>query len=69
MMKAYQEKADADQGQMKEIRAGQEQMMARMDTNQAKVDNDIRKIREEIQSGQAEMRSIINAWIVEMKYG
>jgi hypothetical protein len=53
---------------MKEIRAGQEQMIARMDANQAKAHDNLREIRKEIQSGQVEMRSIVNSWIADMKY-
>jgi hypothetical protein len=43
-----------------------QQMMARMDANQAKADKNLREIRKEIQSGQAEMRSRVNAWREEM---
>jgi hypothetical protein len=41
-----------------------EEMMARMDANQEKMNA---HLREEIKSGQAEMRSIVNAWIADMK--
>jgi hypothetical protein len=39
-------------------------MMARMDDNQERM---IASLREEIQSGQAEMKSIVNAWRADMK--
>jgi hypothetical protein len=58
MMKTYQE-----------IGAGQEQIMARMDANQAKADDNLWEIRKEIQSRQAEMRSIVNCWIADTKHG
>jgi hypothetical protein len=41
-------------------------MMARMDTNQERMNA---SLREKIQSGQAEMRSIVGAWIADMKDG
>jgi hypothetical protein len=55
-----------------EIRVGQEQMpflVSRIETNQAKKDVNLNEIREEIKFGQAETRSIVNAWIEDIKYG
>jgi hypothetical protein len=37
-----------------------------MNANQAKTDVNLKEIREEIQSGQAEMRSIVNVWMADM---
>jgi hypothetical protein len=39
-----------------------QQMMARMDTNQERM---IASLREEIQSGQVEMRPIVDDWIAD----
>jgi hypothetical protein len=55
-----------------EMRAGQEQIVSlpsRIEANQAKKDVNINEIGEEIKSGQAEMKSIGNAWIADMKDG
>jgi hypothetical protein len=38
-----------------------------MNANQAKMNTNLKQTREEIKSGQAEMRSIVNAWIADMK--
>jgi hypothetical protein len=71
-MKANQAKPDAHgeadrehmQQMMTKIETDQEEMMARMDANQERMNASLRR---KIQSGQAEMRSIVNAWIVDMK--
>jgi hypothetical protein len=55
-----------------EIRAGQEKMaslLSRIEANQVKMDVNLNEIREEIKSGQREMKSIVNAWIADMKDG
>jgi hypothetical protein len=38
-----------------------------MEANQAKTDVKLKEMREEIKSGQTEMRSIVNVWIADMK--
>jgi hypothetical protein len=38
-----------------------------MNANQAKMNANLKEMREEIKPGQAEIRSIVNAWIVDMK--
>jgi hypothetical protein len=51
-----------------EMRTNQEDLLARMevktDTNQERTNA---SLREEIHSGPAEMRSMVNAWIADMK--
>jgi hypothetical protein len=43
-------------------------MMEEMiNANQAKANANLKEMREEIKSGQVEMRSIVNTWIVDMK--
>jgi hypothetical protein len=71
-MKANQAKMDAHteadrehmQQMMIKIEINREEMMARMDANQERMNANL---REEIQSGQVEMRSIVNACIADMK--
>jgi hypothetical protein len=56
----------------KAYQAGQEQMaslVTRIEANQAKMDVNLNEIREEIKSGQAEMRSIVTAWMADTKNG
>jgi hypothetical protein len=38
-----------------------------MNANQAKTNENLKEMREEIKSGQAKMRSIVNAWIADLK--
>jgi hypothetical protein len=38
-----------------------------MNANQAKTNANLKEIREVVKSGQAELRSVVNAWIVDMK--
>jgi hypothetical protein len=57
--KALQEKANA---KLKEL-------IEDIKTNRAKTDINLKESREQIQSGHAEMRSIVNACIVDMKNG
>jgi hypothetical protein len=38
-----------------------------MNANQAKTNVNLKEMRNEIKSGQAEIRSIVNAWIADMK--
>jgi hypothetical protein len=45
------------------------QMMARTDDNQEKMDTNLKEMREEIKFGQAEMRSVIYAWLTDLKDG
>jgi hypothetical protein len=70
MMKTNQEKADADREHMQEMMAkietDREEMMTRMDTNQERMNA---SLRERIQSGKAEKRSIVSAWIANMRDG
>jgi hypothetical protein len=40
---------------------------ARIEANQAKTNTNLKEMREEIKCGQAKMRSILNAWIADMK--
>jgi hypothetical protein len=51
---------------MAKIKTDQEEMMTRMNTNQERMSA---SLREEIQSGQVEMRSIVDARIADMKDG
>jgi hypothetical protein len=60
----------AMQEDMKAMADGKEQMKAqvsslvsRLEANQAKTDVNLNEMREEIKSGQAEMRSIVSVWI------
>jgi hypothetical protein len=68
--KADQENAEANREHMQQMMAktetDREEMMARMDANQERTNA---SLREEIQSGQAKMRSILDVWIVDMKDG
>jgi hypothetical protein len=41
--------------------------MARMDAKQPKADDNLREIRDGIKTGQEEIRSIVDAWIADMK--
>jgi hypothetical protein len=53
-----------------EIRASLEQMaslVSQIEANYAKTDVNLQEMREEITSGQAKMRSIVNAWKADMK--
>jgi hypothetical protein len=45
----------------------QEMMKEMMNDNQAKTSANIKEMREEIKFGQAEMQSIVNAWIANMR--
>jgi hypothetical protein len=67
-----------DRGKMKqEIRSHREhmqQMMVRMDASQAMVDDNLRKMKEEMRSGQVEIKSTVSAfeekmeaWIADVK--
>jgi hypothetical protein len=40
-----------------------------IEANQAKTNVNLNKIREELKSGQTDMRSIFDAWITDMKDG
>jgi hypothetical protein len=42
-------------------------VMENIKTNQAKRDINLKEMRDELKSGQAEMRSTVNAWIAGMK--
>jgi hypothetical protein len=72
MMDANQAKADAHrvanrehmQQMITKIETDREEMVARMDANQERMNA---SLSEEMQSGQAEMRAIVNAWMAEMK--
>jgi hypothetical protein len=44
-----------------------EMMEEMMNANQAKTNADLKDMREEIKSGKAEMGSVVNAWIADMK--
>jgi hypothetical protein len=83
-MKAMQGKMDANEANTNaEMKADREQMLAKIGANQEKTDDkqegineNLRKMREEIKSGQAEMKATINAiqekmnvWVAEMKDG
>jgi NurA-like 5'-3' nuclease len=49
-------------------RENPKEMMEEMtNANQAKTKTSLKEMREEIKSGQVEMRSIVNAWIANMK--
>jgi DNA anti-recombination protein RmuC len=49
-------------------REGLKEMMEEMmNANQAKMNTYLKEMREEIKSGQAEMRSIVNAWMANMR--
>jgi hypothetical protein len=77
---AKQEKAEADRIADRECK---KQMIAKMDTKQAKVtkqeeilpeisarmDTNLNEMREDIKSGQAEMRSTLDEWLLHLKDG
>jgi hypothetical protein len=44
-----------------------EMMEEMINANQAKMNTNLKEMREEIKSGQANMRSIVNAWIANIK--
>jgi hypothetical protein len=46
-----------------------ERLEAKIEASQAKTDMKLKKMIEEIKCGPAEMRSIVNAWIVDMEKG
>jgi hypothetical protein len=57
------------QQMIERLLAGQEQMMARTEDNQERMDTILKKMKEEFKSGQAEMRSIFGAWLMDLKDG
>jgi hypothetical protein len=59
-MKAMQEKADADREERKADRGLLAKLEAKIKANQAKTDINLKEMREEIKSGQAEMRSTVS---------
>jgi hypothetical protein len=67
MLAKYQEKADANQAKAD---ANLKEVMARMNANQATADAYLKQmtasLREEIKSGQAEMRSTVSALVGNM---
>jgi hypothetical protein len=54
-----------DQEEMKEDLLAR--LEAKIEANRAKMDVKLQEMSEEIKSGKAEMRSIVNAWIVDTK--
>jgi hypothetical protein len=68
--KANQEKAESNrehiQQMMAKIETDRKEMIARMDANQVRMSA---SLREDIQSVQMEMRSIVDAWIANMRDG
>jgi hypothetical protein len=65
-MNAGQEQIMADRTAEREY---MKQIIARTDENQEIMDTNLKDMREEIKSGQAEMRSILDAWLTDLKDG
>jgi hypothetical protein len=83
-MNANQETAEANaKANQEDLLARMEEMDAKMDANQSKAtkqeemlaeistsrDTKLNEIREEITSGQAEMRSVFDEWLMDLKDG